>query len=68
MMEKFIATAIIVAFIGPLFWLGVGYLENKLKSLTYKAVALWRSKQTPTQSRLFKYASRAWAIGQKRIL
>lgn len=44
-MEKFIATAVIVGVVGPLFWLGVKLLENWLTSLTNKARARWRAKK-----------------------
>ena len=31
--ERFLATALIVGVVGPLFWLGVGLLENRLTRL-----------------------------------
>jgi hypothetical protein len=47
-MEKFIATALVVGVVGPLFWLGVKVLENKLKSLADKLSRRRRAKQSTT--------------------
>jgi len=33
---RFLGTALIVGLIGPLFWLGVNVLENKLKAKGYR--------------------------------
>lgn len=44
-MEKFLGTALVVCVIGPLFWLGVKWLENWLTSLSNKARARWRAKK-----------------------
>jgi hypothetical protein len=47
-MEKFIATALVVGVVGPLFWLGVKVIENRLKSLANKLGRRWRAKQSTT--------------------
>ena len=51
-MEKFLATALIVGIVGPLFWLGVGMLGNWLESLLNKARSRWRAKQARAHHRL----------------
>jgi hypothetical protein len=43
--EKFLATALVVGVIGPLFWLGVKVLENRLRLLWGLWQQHWRARQ-----------------------
>lgn len=52
--QQFLATALVVGVIGPLFWLGVNVFENALKSWANRALQRWRAKKARAQGRLLK--------------
>jgi hypothetical protein len=54
LLEKFVATALIVGVVGPLFWLGVKVLENWLTSLVNKARSRWRRQKAASHDGLRK--------------
>lgn len=49
-MEKFIGTALVVGIIGPLFWLGVGILENRIQRLVSLIGHRWRCYRAAKQA------------------
>jgi hypothetical protein len=49
-----IGTALVVAVIGPLFWLGTEWVSNSFESLVRKAVRRWGSKEPGAQERLLQ--------------
>ena len=64
---RFAGTALVVGVIGPLFWLGVNVLSNKLGSWLHARARVWGGEQTGTKQRLFKHLARLWAAGQKPL-
>lgn len=48
---KFVCVALVVGVIGPLFWLGVNVLENKLKSWLRLRRDARKARKTTTPNR-----------------
>lgn len=42
---QIVATALIVGLVGPLLWLGVGVLENRLRRLLSKQIAQRKARR-----------------------
>lgn len=49
-MEKFVATALVVGIIGPLFWLCVGVLENRIRRVLSLLGHRWRCYKSAKQA------------------
>ena len=64
---RFAGTAFVVCIIGPLFWLLVGIINNKIGLAINRRVNSGDGEQSSAQRRLLKYLARIWAVGQKPI-
>jgi len=62
-----LGTMIVVGLIGPLFWLGVGYLNNKIGHSLNRRAGVWDPKQSRAKQRLFYYLARFWTALQKPL-
>lgn len=51
---RFFGTALVVSVIGPLFWLLVGVIENRLRRGWFLLRERWNRQQAKTANRLLK--------------
>ena len=64
---KGFATFVVLGFIGPLMWLVIGMINNKIGESLNRRAAVWDPKQSRAKQRLFYYLSRFWTFCQKPL-